>query len=527
MNKVNRVILVIIDDVRSDQFFAMIEQGLLPNLKRLMEKGIYSKNCITDFPSVTYPTQVSTITGTYTGDYKNELCHGIPAFNWMGRDSSPPLLRSYGSNKLEIYKMNNDLGTNCQTLFEMIKEGNKTSITQFINRGVDYFFPENKMKLIFFYLVINYWKKIKKLIEYANSIVVHKLLDNFTNPNKYFDSNDPPVCSFLWFMSSDILMHQYGSESKIYKINLMHIDKVIGKLIRGLKNLGYLDETAIAITSDHGNYKAQRLGSLEGFFRDLGLKHYYPKRRNRGNFNLAEFGGVGFFNFNGKLFTSNVKEKWGYPSINELKNYGPKKINLLQSLFKIDGTKLMYYRDNESTYRKGQILMKKKLEGKEKFVQAKLEYRGSGKEMKTRYLCENSNYDIFGYYNDEKASQLINGKFHNNDEWLEGTYHLDYPLYPDLLVRHFKNPRSADIILSTKGKVVYNIAHGKKKKKSCYKHDIGIRNSSIVPLIISGPNSIPRKQIEFCKITDIVPSLLYLLGQRFHKSIIGKNIISK
>ena len=129
MNKINRIILCIIDNLRSNQLYNLIEKGLLPNFKRLVERGIYSKNCVTDFPSITYPTQVSIITGTYTGDYKNELCHGVPLYNWMGRETSPPILRSYGSNNLDIFHMNKDLGNNCQTLFEMINNGNKSSIT--------------------------------------------------------------------------------------------------------------------------------------------------------------------------------------------------------------------------------------------------------------------------------------------------------------------------------------------------------------------------------------------------------------
>ncbi|MHA1241415.1 MAG: alkaline phosphatase family protein, partial [Promethearchaeota archaeon] len=67
----------------SDQFFKLINDGSLPNLKRLMNEGVYSKNCITDFPSLTYPTQVSMMTGTYTGNYLEELCHGVPSFHWM------------------------------------------------------------------------------------------------------------------------------------------------------------------------------------------------------------------------------------------------------------------------------------------------------------------------------------------------------------------------------------------------------------------------------------------------------------
>ena len=174
-----------------------------------MENGIFSKTCVTDFPSVTYPTQCSILTGTYTGDYRNELCHGVSSYHWMGRYITPPILRNYGApgsdELIQIYKMNSDLGPNCQTLLEMIGEGNRTSIAQFISRGTDYLYPETKIKLGLYYellsMAMGNEKRAKYLMALANTVVVKKLIDNFKNPRKYFDTNEPPIGSNLWFMT--------------------------------------------------------------------------------------------------------------------------------------------------------------------------------------------------------------------------------------------------------------------------------------------------------------------------------------
>ena len=127
---------------------------------------------------ITYPTQVSMLTGTYTGNFLKEPCHGIPAYNWMGRNVSPPYLRSYNSlgseERIQIYKLNDDLGENCKTLFEIVGEGNTASISQFISRGVDYLFPERKTKLIMYYLLITYSHNINKYIFKANLVAVKK-----------------------------------------------------------------------------------------------------------------------------------------------------------------------------------------------------------------------------------------------------------------------------------------------------------------------------------------------------------------
>ncbi|MFX1394249.1 MAG: alkaline phosphatase family protein [Promethearchaeota archaeon] len=524
MNKINRIIFCIIDSVRSKHFFDLIQKGLLPNFKILMEDGIFSKNCVTDFPSITYPTQVSLITGTYTGEYRKELCHGVPLSDWMGRYVSPPMLRNYAAKDFQIYKINKDLGLNCQTILEMIDEGNTTSIAQFINRGADFFFPENKIKIAYYYLLFTRKRILLNLVARANALTVQNLLKNFRKPRKYFGNNEPPIASLLLFFTSDILCHIFGSDSKNYKLNLMHIDKQFGFLIRELDKMGYLDDTAIAIVSDHGNYRSGKIGSLTYFFERNGLTHYHPRKNLKGNLNIPEFAGVGFFNLKGINRTSH-KYSWSRPTINELENYGPKRINLLEYLFKIKGSYLMYYRDDTNTTDKGIIHLKYKHRKTGKIILGAIEYRGKGTNYKTKYISENENNDAFGYANDEIASKFINNRFHSINEWLEGTFHLDYPIYPDLIPRHFKNPRSSDIIISTDGKIVYNSKHGKKTNDHKYSHDIGLRKCSIVPLIIGGSKEIPHKEIICCKITDIVPTLLKFLGKKPHKSIIGKSLI--
>ncbi|MFX1427589.1 MAG: alkaline phosphatase family protein, partial [Promethearchaeota archaeon] len=513
MNRINRVIYCIIDNVRSDHLFDFMDKGQLPNIKRLLENGIYSENCITDFPPITYPTQASLITGTYTGDYRKEFCHGIPLMNWMGRDIAPPFLRDYTARNLQIYELNEDLGTKCKTILQMVQDyGNTASIAQFINRGANYFFPERKTKLIMFYITLYYSRNIKKMMARADTGLVEKLLDTFKKPKKYFEDSEPPIASLLWFPTPDILLHLFGSSSQIYKLNLLHIDKVIGWLIDSLAKMGFLDDTAIVITSDHGNYKAEKYGEIFDFFKLNKLSHYHPRRNFKGNMNISKYDGIGFFNFKGNTNLIN-KYGWTHPTVNELENYGPKKLNLLQELFNIKGSHLMYYRDEKNIVDKGIIHLKRKFNDSNKIISGRIEYSSNGNEFKTKYVIDDDNTDIFGYLNDELACKLIDNKFHTTNEWLAVTYHLDYPMYIDLIPRHFKNPRSSDIILSNDGSVVYNLKNGKKGNKNINHHDRGVRECMAVPLIIGGSLEVPSKHIPYCKITDIVPTLLKMLNK--------------
>jgi hypothetical protein len=357
----------------------------------------------------------------------------------------------------------------------------------------------------------------------ANLVAVKKLLKTFEKPKKFFETNEAPIASNLLFVSSDVMMHLYGYDSELYKLNLIHIDKALGILLDGLEKLDYLDETAIAISSDHGNYKAKALGSFENFFDENSLTHYHPRRNIKGNMNLGGFNSVGFFNF--KSNSKYNRKNWIHPTISELENYGPKQINLLEKLFTLDGIQLMYYCDDENTSKRGTIHLKRKNLSTGEIIKSSIEYEGYGKEFRTKYSTESDDDDVFKYVHDETASKLLDNKFHTINEWLDFTYHIDFPLYPDLLSRHFKNPRRADIVVSTCGDVAYNIKHGKKENKNLYLHDIGLKGSTVVPLIIGGSEDIPVREISYCKITDIVPTLLKMLGKNPHPSVVGEILI--
>jgi len=527
MNSINRIIYCIIDCVRADQFFRLIEKGWLPNFQKFYEGGLFSKNCITDFPAVTYPTQVSMITGTHTGDYRKELCHGVPLYNWMERAVAPPFFRSYGTygsdERIQIYKMNDDIGNNCQTILEMIEEGNKASILQFIKRGADFFYPESKMKLAFFYLLLKNSGRVEKHLYRINSIVIQKMLETFEHPNKFFSSNEVPIASLLWFVSSDILLHLFGANSPQYLRNMIHIDTLFGFLLDKLNQMGYLDDTAIAVVSDHGNYEVKAFGNLKSFIQKYDLNNYHPRKNVKGIINIADFEGIGFINVKPRNCYS--KLYWNPPQINDLENFGPRRINLLTELFKIKGCELMYYQDDNNDIDKGIIHLKRRINNSKREISGSLEYRGQGKNFQIKYWNENHDFDIFGYSDNERAAKLMDNRFHTPNEWLEHTYQVDYPCYPELVSRHFKNPRGGDIIISTKGSVVYRLTHGKQEKTNPYVHDLGLRNCSVVPLLIGGTPEIPHKEIKFCKTIDIVPTLLKMISVKPHKSVMGQSIL--
>ena len=152
-----------------------------------------------------------------------------------------------------------------------------------------------------------------------------------------------------------------------------------------------------------------------------------------------------------------------------------------------------------------------------------IEYKGFGLDQKTKYMFDNE--DFYGYSENEKSAKILDNQFHTIEEWLEATNNIDFPMIIDQIPRHFKNPRSCDIIISTLGDYYFNYEHGKTVGNSPYSHDIGLRRSMIVPFIIGGSQEIPPIDLAYCKTTDMVPTLLDLLGIKPHSSVIGKSVL--
>ena len=496
---INHAIIFIVDDVRAQDFFTLIEKNKLPNIKKLVNEGTYCDNCITSYPSITYPCYSNIVLGTYS-DYFLKIGSGIPMYHFVDRNPSQELKKRFpkiiNCGKNGLPKLNKLIGTNCKTIFEQAGEGNFLSSLNLISRGSLQVSPNL----------------------FTTEVIIKNVIESFTNPRKFFENNEPPKISIAYLPLTDDIYHKKGSSHPDYINELVELDKNIGNLTENLRKISLLENTAIGIISDHGNYVAKKTYDLEPYFNELGLMQYNP-RKGIGDFD-ATMGSVGFFNFRGSTWHE-------HPNLKQLESFKPstigkKEINLLEELWRIPDVEYMYYKDDDCSPEKGIIHIRKRINDSDKFLDGLIEYQGFGIKQKTRYEFEDE--EIFGYSKDEWASKILDGRFHDINEWLTHTHSIDFPLIIDQIPRYFKNPRSCDIIISTIGKCCFNYEHGKTVSDHRFSHDIGLKRSMTVPFILSGSPSIPRKKISFCKTTDMVPTILNLLGMKAHESVVGKSI---
>ncbi|MHA1785510.1 MAG: alkaline phosphatase family protein [Candidatus Helarchaeota archaeon] len=432
--KIKTIILIIIDDVKADQFFFLMKNGELPNISNLFLNSQYSNKCVTTFPSTTLPSHVSIFTGRYQDYYK------IPSIKWF--DKKNKKLHDYTSGLEGLKLINDDIrAANVQTIYDKI----------------------NDSSLVIFNGVV-------KGATHTNFNVIRSVSSNF---KKFLDNNELPRLITCWYFESDEKMHSFGSNSKQYLRELKKIDRDIGKIIQYLKEKQVYDESLIIITSDHGNYSAERSIDVKKFFTNIGMSFmddYY-----------VDFGAVGFFYFKGN--------DWNDLTAKDLMNYGEKKLDLLKFVLDLPGVKYIAYKGEKTSKNENTIM-----------VQGK---KGVGKITQDGELTkyEFDGEDPLEYDLDENSRTLIDGNFHSIDEWLEHTFGTENIIVVDQLSRILTLDNSADIIAVTDGKTVYHHLHS---------HDLPTPECMRVPILIHHPN-IKRKDLGLLKITEIHDIILNYL----------------
>ncbi|MFW9999587.1 MAG: alkaline phosphatase family protein [Candidatus Hodarchaeota archaeon] len=501
--KVNQVIMIILDDVRAEHIFKLMKEGKLPNIIQIADNGITCSNCITSYPAITFPCYGNIITGSYSGYYPKEG-NAVPLYHWINRTDPPstskkaPFIRNYG-DRSQVLKINKDIGKNVKTIFEQAPEGNMLSSLCFLYRGAYFVVAKNVSD------IEGIFKNVSKAFE---------------NPGIYFSNKEVPLISVAYIFHTDDIMHEKGFNDPNYINLIIESDKYIGSLINTLKKTGYYDSTAIGVISDHGNFKAKNIIDIAPFFQQKGLIPYNPEK-GIGDFD-CNFGSMGFFNFPGDTWQH-------HPSIQQMQKFkvsgkGKQEMNLFNTLWKIPGVKYMYYREDDNKPEKGIIYIEYLDKDSGEKRHGMIEYRGFGKDQQTKYTFEGN--DFYHYSANEKSVKILDNKFHTVEEWLEATNHINFPMIIDQIPRYFKNPRSCDIIISTLGEYGFNYDHGVTQSDSPYIHDNGLRESMIVPFMIGGSEEIPEMDLLYCKTTDMVPTLLNLLGIKPHSSVIGKSVLN-
>jgi hypothetical protein len=134
-----KLVLAVIDSLKPEMLEKAVAEGRAPALAALLERGVYVRDCVSSFPSVTPVASASIATGLGPDE------HHIPSINWYHRGegryveygSSFQATRTFGIVRSlydTVYNMNMaHLNRERQTVFELLDDaGLRTACTTYL-----------------------------------------------------------------------------------------------------------------------------------------------------------------------------------------------------------------------------------------------------------------------------------------------------------------------------------------------------------------------------------------------------------
>lgn len=256
------VILISIDGLRPE--FYKDKSWSAPNLQRMMEEGVYADGVNSVFPSITYPSHTTLVTGALPAR------HGI-YFN-APKDST----------KGQWYWEESYIRTH--TLWDAAKDAGLTSgavmwpVT--VGAPIDYNFPvrrpnknENKDQLEVTRPLVTPPGLLDEIQKAGNRTLDRSDLshDNIDKTiaviaNHILHTRKPNLMA-IHFLSLDHAGHAVGREGKQIREALVLVDSLVGSVLAIVEKAGIKNNTAIIVTGDHG-----MVTKTTGFSPNLWLK---------------------------------------------------------------------------------------------------------------------------------------------------------------------------------------------------------------------------------------------------------------
>ena len=262
-----RVILISIDGLRGDVLKNPAYTKDFPNLTRLMTDGEYCTNVQTVFPSLTYPSHTSMITGVTPA--KHGIVNNRPFVpknnfvDWYWYADSikvPTLVTQANQNGMVTLGVSwpVSVGATMDWMLPEIKSVNDTISTIDLVRKHDS--PESFLESA----------KVRGVVPddgnpsgYNRDLLIHEIfMDAFVRK--------APHLSLYHMIETDLIQHKYGKSSNEAKDAFMFMDSLVGNIIAFLDDNKLWESTTLIITGDHGFRDYEKQVSLNRLFEKEG-----------------------------------------------------------------------------------------------------------------------------------------------------------------------------------------------------------------------------------------------------------------
>lgn len=240
-------------------------RDLVPNLAQLIEKGTWVKKVRGIFPTLTYPSHTSIITGQYPA------VHGIvnntklqprrlsPDWYWYRKDvKATPL-----------YDVAREAGMTTAAFLWPVTAGSK------IDYNLAEIFPNRiwtnqvmvslKASSPWFLMQMNHrYGKLRHGIKqpWLDDFITACAVDTLRNKQ--------PDLTLIHLVDMDSMRHRYGVRSDEAKAALQRLDGRVARLIRATKDAGTFDHTNFVILGDHYQINVDKMIHLNQLFAKQG-----------------------------------------------------------------------------------------------------------------------------------------------------------------------------------------------------------------------------------------------------------------
>ena len=474
-------VTLLVDGWRADLFKEMLDSGSLPNIKKhLVDRGTTVDTCVSTFPSTTGPAHLPFITGAMPGH------NDCPGLRWIDRYDR--CLRDYCTIKNVMF--NSDFPDSNYTLYEMLYGERTTCIFDFVSRGASEVI--NVPAKTLWYMLTGNMEIWNKMDAYA--------VDAFRET--YIGSGITPRYSFVWMPAIDHIAHFHGSRDKLIIDRAINVDKLVGTMMRTLRQAGLYDKTLVSLVVDHGMSDTERHVDLRGILQRADLKvledltsndqfnSLYQNNAARGvsgnSFSLL------YFATRRKGRLSTMSYAWDEPMTYEQLRHFPAssgtRVDLLELLRKENGINLVIAKEKEDTF----VIFSRHGLGRIERDFASLRYSFT-------------DVDPLGYADNADSEALIDGAYHDKDDWFLASRNTNYPDGLFQIAQLFDSSKCGDIVVTAlpgwdlmdQGHIA---SHGSLEK-----------NQLQVPCIIAGPE-MKQGTIPIARTVDLYPAYLKHFG---------------
>lgn len=269
--EVKHVILISLDGARPE--FYLDSTWNAPNLKKIRGEGVYTVEGVKSvFPTFTYPSHASMVTGAYPihhGIYNNKPYDGVPG-QWLS-----------DTKDIQV-----------KTLWDAVREAGLTSgavmwpVT--VGAPIDYNFPErfpmegeedeDVLSIKYPYVSpksllsdIEEEEGIKFTPDHLNTKKNFNESKTIALMSKYIIKKYTPNLMAIHMIAMDHQQHAHGTNSPELRSAVSVTDSLIGTIIQTVKDAGIWENTAVIFIGDHGHANTQATFAPNVYLAEHGL----------------------------------------------------------------------------------------------------------------------------------------------------------------------------------------------------------------------------------------------------------------